>query len=171
MAGHPGRQPSQCLVPPGGKMAVYTGMINFVTSDDQLAAVMGHEIAHAVARHGTERLSQTQAAQVVLAATDGELNDREMRIAESAFGLGVALPFSRAHEHEADELGISIAAAAGYEPKAAIDLWRAMEQETGRTPNFYQPTPVQAPAPNSPPCSRPRNASETATNDLDRPTY
>ena len=52
----------------------------------------------------------------------------------------------RAHEHEADELGIYIAAAAGYEPKAAIDLWRAMEQETGRTPNFYQPTPVQAPA-------------------------
>ena len=78
-----------CL--PGGKMAVYTGMINFVTNDDQLAAVMGHEIAHAVARHGTERLSQTQAAQVVLAATDGKLNDREMRMAESAFGLGVAL--------------------------------------------------------------------------------
>ena len=82
----------RCL--PGGKIAVYTGMINFVINDDQLAAVMGHEIAHAVARHGTERLSQTQAAQVVLAATDGELNDREMRMAESAFGLGVALPFS-----------------------------------------------------------------------------
>ena len=114
-----------CL--PGGKMEVYNGMINFVTNDDQLAAVMGHEIAHAVARHGTERLSQTQTVQVVLAATDGELTDREMRMAESAFGLGVALPFSRAHEHEADELGIYIAAAAGFEPKAAIDLWRAME--------------------------------------------
>ncbi|MAW40989.1 MAG: peptidase [Phycisphaerae bacterium] len=128
-----------CL--PGGKMAVYTGMINFVTSDDQLAAVMGHEIAHAVARHGTERLSQTQAAQVVLAASDGELNDREMRIAESAFGLGVALPFSRAHEHEADELGIYIAAAAGYDPRAAIDLWNAMEQQTGRTPEFLSTHP------------------------------
>ena len=128
-----------CL--PGGKMAVYTGMMNFVTSDDQLAAVMGHEIAHAVARHGTERLSQTQAAQVVLAASDGELNDREIRMAESAFGLGIALPFSRAHEHEADELGIYIAASAGYEPKAAIDLWQAMQQTTGRTPEFLSTHP------------------------------
>ena len=128
-----------CL--PGGKMAVYTGMINFVSNDDQLAAVMGHEIAHAVARHGTERLSQTQAAQVVLSATDGELNDREMRMAESAFGLGVALPFSRAHEHEADELGIYIAATAGYDPKAAIDLWRAMEQVSGRIPEFLSTHP------------------------------
>ncbi|MAV55532.1 MAG: peptidase [Phycisphaerae bacterium] len=128
-----------CL--PGGKMAVYTGMINFVENDDQLAVVMGHEIAHAVARHGTERLSQTQAAQVVLAAADGELNDREMRMAESAFGLGVALPFSRAHEHEADELGIYLSAAAGYDPKEAVNLWRAMEQKDGRTPEFLSTHP------------------------------
>ena len=98
-----GRQPSQCLVPPRRQDGGVHRKINFVTNDDQLAAVMGHELPRrGPAWHGTP---WSNPPQVVLAATDGELNDREPRMAESAFGLGVALPFSRAHEHEADELG------------------------------------------------------------------
>ena len=121
---------------PGGKVCFYTGIMPFCQTDDALATVMGHEIAHALARHGNERLSQSLLAQAggLITALVLDLETAEQReLFGQAFGLavnvGALLPFSRSHESEADRLGQIIMAAGGYDPAKSHLLWEEMAQE------------------------------------------
>ncbi len=123
-----------CL--PGGKVFVYTALLDLTQgNDDELAAVMGHEIAHAVARHGAERMSQTQlvtlgqvATQLGVAAATGSAQaaDGVAQGYGALAQLGILLPYSRTHETEADTIGIILAAKAGYDPRAALGFWKKM---------------------------------------------
>ena len=136
---------------PGGKFAVYTGMLDFTRGDDDmLAAVLGHEAAHVTSRHGTERLSQVSVTEAGIGVTNafvlGDMAPADRELVLKAIGgganYGVLLPFSRAHESEADQLGLYIAAAAGYEPRAALRLWRKMAQQGGPgSPEFLSTHP------------------------------
>ncbi|MGI9247084.1 MAG: M48 family metallopeptidase [Steroidobacteraceae bacterium] len=127
----------------GGRMAIYTGLIQKVDpTDDELAQVMGHEIAHALANHTAERMSVAMASNVgVLAA--GILSDKpgqSMALAAAAAQLAVQLPNSRASESEADQIGIELAAKAGYDPRAAITLWQKMAKVGGSSPPQFLST-------------------------------
>jgi predicted Zn-dependent protease len=122
---------------PGGKIAVYTGIFPVAKSEAGLAAVLGHEVTHALARHGAERMSQgelTNAALQAVGAAAGAsgMNPVLSQGAMAALGagaqVGVLLPFSRAHESEADYIGILLAADAGYDPRESVSLWQRMEQ-------------------------------------------
>ena len=125
---------------PGGKMAVYTGIFPMAKTEAGLAAVMGHEVVHALARHGAERMSQGQAANVgmqVLGAAIG-IGSKNPALGQAAMGalgvgaqVGVLLPFSRKHESEADYIGILLAADAGYDPRESVALWERMGQASG----------------------------------------
>lgn len=136
---------------PGGKVAVYTGILPITRDDAGLAAVLGHEIAHATARHGGERISQTLLVQTGLAATQAALsrNDPQtVRAVTSLLGagatVGLLLPWSRSQESEADYLGLIYMARAGYDPHAARDLWIRMgEASRGkeRPPEFLSTHP------------------------------
>lgn len=124
---------------PGGKVGVYTGLLNLAGSDDEIAIVIGHEIAHVTARHGAERMSQGVVAGLIGAgvevATEGS---RYGEMARAAYGLGAkgaTLAFSRGNESEADYIGLRYAAKAGYDPRAAITFWRKMSvQKDGAQP-------------------------------------
>jgi metalloendopeptidase OMA1, mitochondrial len=124
---------------PGGKIAVYTGIFPMAKTEAGLAAVMGHEVVHALAQHGAERMSQGQVTNVglqVLGAAAGAAGGGGMlgQAAMVALGVGaqvgVLLPFGRKHESEADYVGILLAADAGYDPRESIALWERM----GRCP-------------------------------------
>src|SRR5687768_13520553 len=127
-----------CL--PGGKVAVYTGLLPITKDDAGLAAVLGHEVAHAIARHGGERVSQTLLVQTGLAATQVALSGNDPHTVQAVTSLlgagasvGVLLPWSRTQESEADRLGLIYMAKAGYHPSAARDLWvRMAELSKGR---------------------------------------
>ena len=125
---------------PGGKMAVYTGIFPMAKTEAGLAAVMGHEVVHALARHGAERMSQgqlTNAGFQVIGTAAGAAGGGGMlgQAAMAALGVGakvgVLLPFSRKHESEADYIGILLAADAGYDPREAVALWERMGQMSG----------------------------------------
>lgn len=125
---------------PGGKIAVYTGIFPVAKTEAGLAAVLGHEVTHALARHGAERMSQTELTNVtlqVLGTAAGTAGGNAMigQGAMAALGagaqVGVLLPFSRKHESEADYIGILLAAGAGYDPRESIHLWERMEQMSG----------------------------------------
>lgn len=125
---------------PGGKMAVYTGIFPVAKTEAGLAAVMGHEVVHALARHGAERMSQgqltntaLQVAGAVLGASGGNPALSQATMAALGVGaqVGVLLPFSRAHESEADYVGILLAADAGYDPRESVGLWERMAQLSG----------------------------------------
>lgn len=125
---------------PGGKMAVYTGIFPMAKTEAGLAAVMGHEVVHALARHGAERMSQGQVTnaglQIVGAAAGaagrgGMLGQAAMAALGVGAQVGVLLPFSRKHESEADYIGILLAAEAGYDPREAIALWERMGRVSG----------------------------------------
>jgi predicted Zn-dependent protease len=122
---------------PGGKMAVYTGLINKLqATDDELAAVMGHEIAHALREHTREQMSQqmgTQAAIGLAGALFG-LGDVGQNVAGMVANVTMELPKSRTHETEADRIGVELAARAGYNPEAAISLWQKMEKLAASQP-------------------------------------
>lgn len=124
---------------PGGKIAVYTGIFPVARTEAGLAAVLGHEVVHALARHGAERMSQgqlTNAAMQVAGAAVGSSDGGMMsQAAMAALGagaqVGVLLPFSRKHESEADYIGILLAADAGYDPRESVSLWERMGQLSG----------------------------------------
>ena len=122
---------------PGGKIAVYTGIFPVAKTEAGLAAVLGHEVVHALARHGGERMSEGEltnaALQVVGAAigaggTSPMLSQAAMAALGAGAQVGVLLPFSRAHESEADYIGILLAADAGYDPRESVHLWERMAQ-------------------------------------------
>ncbi len=138
---------------PGGKVAVYTGMFPVAWTEGGLAAVMSHEVAHVLARHGGERLSQGLVAQMGAAAVQAGMagsNPTVVRSVMTAYGLGatvgVLLPYSRLQESEADRIGLILMAQAGYDPREAVQLWKRMAQEeTRRPPQFLSthPSPGQ----------------------------
>jgi len=124
---------------PGGKVGFYTALIKLAESDDEIAAVMGHEIAHVTSRHGAER--QSQAMLIGLGGTAlalGTESDKNQQYYLLAYGLGStlgSLAYSRDHEREADAVGLKFAARAGYDPRAAASFWRKMAaKETGGRP-------------------------------------
>lgn len=136
-----------CL--PGGKIVVYTGLLPVAKNADGLAAVLGHEIAHATLRHGSQRMLQTQIAQTVLqgAAVSASLSDlslEQRRGVMAALGVGtkvgVLLPFSREHESEADERGLLYAARAGYDPREALSFWERMDAASSQQPPEFVST-------------------------------
>jgi predicted Zn-dependent protease len=132
---------------PGGKVVIYTGILP-VTKDEQgLAVVMGHEIAHAVARHGSERMSQGLVAQglgTALSAALASEPETTQQLWMTAFGVGaqvgVLLPFSRTQESEADHLGLIFMAMAGYDPHAAVPFWERMAASGGGKPPEFLST-------------------------------
>jgi predicted Zn-dependent protease len=127
----------------GGRMAVYTGLLEKIDpTDDELAQVLGHEISHALANHTAERMSVALATETGVALV-GLLSDdaaTTMSVAAIAASLAVQLPNSRAEESEADEIGIELAAKAGYNPNAAISLWKKMEKESVNGPPQFLST-------------------------------
>lgn len=140
-----------CL--PGGKVAVYSGILPITRDEDGLAVVMGHEIAHALARHGSERMSQGLLAQlggVALGAALATKPEATQQLAQQAYGagatVGVLLPFSRSHESEADRIGLILMSKAGYEPGAAVGFWGRMAQAGGKdsTPELLRTHPADA---------------------------
>ncbi len=135
---------------PGGKIAFYTGILPVCKNENGIAVVMSHEIAHAIAKHGNERMSQQLALQLggmALSQALKEKSETTMQLAMTAFGigsqLGVILPYSRSHEKEADELGLYFMAMAGYDPREAPLLWeRMIEAGSGSgTPEFLSTHP------------------------------
>jgi predicted Zn-dependent protease len=126
----------------GGRMAIYTGLIEQTkATDDEIAQVMGHEIAHALADHTAERMSVVMATQLgVLAVGVGTRDERAMAGAAAAALLAINLPNSRTAELEADRIGIELAARAGYHPDAAVTLWQKMEKAGGAGPPQFLST-------------------------------
>jgi predicted Zn-dependent protease len=134
---------------PGGKIMVYTGLIDKLkATDDELAAVIGHEIAHALREHGRERMSQAyvqqfglQALGAVLSSSTGAVvGNASMQAASMGSQLFFALPNGREQEREADKIGLELAARAGYNPDAAVTLWQKMEAQAGSTPPEFLST-------------------------------
>lgn len=136
---------------PGGKIVVYTGILPITKDEAGLAAVMGHEVAHALANHGQQRMSAGQLQELGAVAGNIALagDAQNQQIFNTAYGLGsnlgVMLPFSRSHETEADHIGLILMAIAGYEPDAAAELWQRMQaQEKGTPPEFLSTHPASA---------------------------
>lgn len=122
---------------PGGKIAVYTGLIaKLEPTDDELAAVMGHEIAHALREHGRERASEQMAKQLGISVLSVALGLGEVgtQLTQTVLDVTLSLPHSRTHETEADRIGVELAARAGYDPRAAVSLWRKMGKLAGGKP-------------------------------------
>lgn len=133
---------------PGGKVVVYTGIMDVAQNDDGLAVVMGHEIAHALAHHGNERMSQGLIAQLGITTLDVAMQDkpemtRSLLMAAAGLGtqVGIMLPFSRKHETEADEIGLYLMAMAGYNPDEAAPFWGRMGAGGQAPPEFLSTHP------------------------------
>ena len=119
-----------CL--PGGKMAVYTGLIPVAQNNDAMAIVMGHEITHALLRHGAQRMTEQRLAQIgQMAGAMSGMDQAQMQAVMSVYGYGRALPYARKQETQADEMGLMLAAAACFNPEEAIPLWQRMDQASG----------------------------------------
>jgi predicted Zn-dependent protease len=138
-----------CL--PGGKVAVYTGILPYCANEAGLAAVMGHEIAHAIARHGGERMSQGQLSELIggglqQALATANVTPTNANLFVTAYGagvkLGAILPYSRAHELEADRLGLMYMARAGYDPHEAVAFWTRFAALGSGTPSFLSTHPA-----------------------------
>lgn len=128
---------------PGGKIGVNTGMLKVATNQDELAAVIGHEIAHVIARHSNERTSTQMATAVGVNALAAGIGNQSSQIA-AALGagayFGIQLPFSRTQESEADILGIDYMARAGFDPRASVKLWQKMDAAGGKRPPEFMLT-------------------------------
>lgn len=138
---------------PGGKIVVYTGILPITKDDTGLATVMGHEVSHALANHGQQRMSAgvlQQLGAVGVAAATGGKSQETQQIAMQAYGVGSTalgvLPFSRAHESEADKIGLTLMAIAGYNPEKAVEFWERMSQKSGgqAPPEFMSTHPSDA---------------------------
>jgi len=138
-------------VMPGGKAAVYTGILPFTQNKNGLAVVLGHEVGHALAGHGNERMSQALLANMggmALSAALSSQSQETRQLFMTAFGAGAAigflLPYSRLHESEADRIGLTLMARAGYDPREAIPFWERMSKEEGksRPPEFLSTHPA-----------------------------
>ncbi|WP_423126843.1 M48 family metallopeptidase [Gaoshiqia sp. Z1-71] len=135
---------------PGGKVVFYTGILPYTQNEAGIAVVMGHEVAHAVARHGNERMSQQMVLQmggVALSEAVKTKPEETQAIFSTAYGLGssvgVMLPFSRKHEYEADKMGLIFMAMAGYDPRSAVAFWKRMSESGGaKTPELLSTHPV-----------------------------
>jgi predicted Zn-dependent protease len=125
---------------PGGKCAVYTGLLPVTENEDALAIVMAHEVAHVIARHGAERSSHAMLSAVVAGIAMSEMDETDRLLVLAAYGVGVALPFSRTQETEADQLGLYISADAGYDPREAIPLWERMGKAGSKAPAEFLST-------------------------------
>jgi predicted Zn-dependent protease len=139
-----------CL--PGGKMVVYTGILPVAQTEAGLATVLGHEMAHATSRHGSQRLLQSQVANTLMMGAQaslafGEMDPQQKMAVMAAVGAGakygVILPFSRQHETESDEIGLYYMARAGYDPREAIGFWERMSEGSGgrQAPEFASTHP------------------------------
>ena len=131
---------------PGGKIAFYSGIIDRLSlTDDEIAAIMGHEIAHALREHARERASEQQAAGLVIGVGGALLGVGSIGsdLGQMAYKVAVGMPNSRAHETEADRIGVELAARAGYDPRAAIVLWQKMAKASGGggSPQFLSTHP------------------------------
>lgn len=134
---------------PGGKIVVYEGLMKLVASEDELAVVVGHEVAHAVAKHSNERMSQQMLAEYgaqILSATVSNKSESLQSLAGQVYGLGaqygLMLPFSRKHETEADYMGLILMTMAGYNPDVAVGFWQKMSAGSGSgTPEFMSTHP------------------------------
>lgn len=137
---------------PGGKIVVYDGLLKLVSSDDDLAVVLGHEVAHAVAKHSNERMSQQVMAQYGSQILGGVLAGQSaalQQLGSTVYGLGaqygVMLPFSRKHESEADYMGLILMTMAGYNPNNAITFWQKMSANgQASVPEFMSSHPSDA---------------------------
>ncbi|MBL4710987.1 MAG: M48 family metallopeptidase [Gammaproteobacteria bacterium] len=133
---------------PGYKIGVYTGLLNYAKNQDQLAAVIGHEIAHVIAKHGNERVSTQMATQTglgIASAIFGATQSDNNALILAGLGLGVqygiTLPFSRSHESEADLIGLDLMAKAGFNPAESVTLWQNMSQAGAAPPEFMSTHP------------------------------
>ncbi len=134
-----------CL--PGGKIAVYTGILPFTKTEAGLAAVMGHEMAHAIARHGSQRLLRNNITQTLMMGAQFSMGDMDYQQRAAVMGalgagaqFGVLLPFSRDHETEADQMGLLYMARAGYDPRESIAFWERMSETGGNQPPEFAST-------------------------------
>ena len=129
-----------CL--PGGKIAVYTGLLPVAQNADAMAVVMGHEIAHALLRHGAQRMTRGKLEQLgQMAGAASGMDSGTLQTVMSAYGYGSALPYARSQETQADELGLMLAASACFDPQQAIPLWQRMDQSSGgRAPAEFAST-------------------------------
>jgi predicted Zn-dependent protease len=135
---------------PGGKIGIYTGMLDFVASDGELAAVVGHEVAHVMSRHGAERYSQYIAATGALTAAEialAEAGGKHQRDVAAVLGagatFGVILPYARQQELEADWLGVAYMRLAGFDPREALTFWRRMiAREARAAPTWLSTHPA-----------------------------
>jgi metalloendopeptidase OMA1, mitochondrial len=119
-----------CL--PGGKIAVYTGLIPVAKNADAMAIVLGHEISHALLRHGAQRMTEQKLAQIgQMAGAASGMDQQQMQAVMAVYGYGRALPYARKQETQADEMGLMLAAAACYDPREAIPLWQRMDEASG----------------------------------------
>jgi predicted Zn-dependent protease len=137
-------------VMPGGKAAVYTGILAFTQNETGLAVVLGHEVAHALADHGNERMSEAlvanmggMALSVALSRHAQQTQQLFMTVYGVGANLGFLLPYSRLHESEADRIGLTLMARAGYDPREAIPFWERMSKQEGqRPPQFLSTHPL-----------------------------
>jgi predicted Zn-dependent protease len=137
-----------CL--PGGKMVVYTGILPVAETEAGLATVLGHEIAHALAHHGAERMAKSQMAQIALNSAGASMSDMDpaqrqgvLQALNAGAKYGI-LSYSRSHESEADRMGLLLMACAGFDPKESIHFWERMQQATGnkgKPPEFASTHP------------------------------
>ena len=133
---------------PGYKIGVYTGLLKYAKNQDQVAAVMGHEVAHVIAKHGNERVSNQMATEAGLSIATvilGGTQDENSTLILAGLGLGaqygIILPFSRSHESEADLIGLDLMAKAGFDPAQSVPLWQNMSQAGAAPPEFMSTHP------------------------------
>ena len=138
---------------PGNKIGVYEGLFKYAVNQHQVAAVMGHELAHVIARHGNERVSDQLAAQagmaiaaIALGTSDTSEDNKALILAGLGLGVqyGVILPFSRTHESEADLIGLELMASSGFDPVESVALWQNMSSAGAQPPEFLSTHPSSA---------------------------